>query len=383
MLSRFTNWPVHNAQNDLGRRDLSVTSLTLPAAARRSQRFGRTLILVIELELTTDDLARIRFGFSPVWETVVSLRALRTSGANGLHQPWARSVLGDAGARARVDLRLLTTVVPATGYIPDFLTPSLPRRVQSFAAGLEAIAATPPETVREELSYLGDDPLLDELRARPERALTRLTEELERYWTVAIEPYWPRIRALHQADLDYRTHNLTTGGVERMLRSLHPLIDFDGRRLTIRKPSSCGLAGLQGRGLMLVPCAFAWPTALVLTKTPHLPTVTYSPRGVGLLWDSPDLPVKSPLSDLIGRTRAAIVAQLDLPMSTKQLACQLDLSAPTLSEHLQILKTSGVVTSRRDGRTVLYQRTALGTRLLSGSAPPSQPVGPALQPTTG
>jgi DNA-binding transcriptional ArsR family regulator len=377
MLSRFTNWPVHNAQNDLGKRDLSVTSLSLPDGVRRSPRFGSILILVIELELTTDDLARLRFGFSPVWETVVSLRTLSTSGGNGLHLPWVRAVMADV--RASVDLRLLTTVVPATGYIPDFLTPSLPRRVQSFTAGLEAIAATPPETVREELAYLGDDPLLDDLRARPEQALVRLTEELERYWTVAIEPYWPRIRALHQADLEYRTHELATGGVERMLRSLHPMIDFDGRRLTIRKPH-CGLAGLGGRGLMLVPCAFAWPTALVLTKTPHLPTVTYSPRGVGLLWDSPGLPVKSPLSDLIGRTRAAIVAQLDLPMTTKQLACQLDLSAPTLSEHLQILKTSGVVTSRRDGRTVLYQRTALGTRLLSGSAPSTPAAPPIPQP---
>jgi DNA-binding transcriptional ArsR family regulator len=322
---------------------------------------------VIELELTAGDLARLRFGFSPVWETVVSLRTLRTSGGNGLHLPWVRAVRAGA-ALAGVDLRLLTAVVPPHGYIPDFLTPSLPRRVQSFAAGLEAIVATPLATVAEELGALDSSPLLDSLRSRPAWALERLTAELERYWTAAIEPYWPRIRALHQADLEYRTHQLASGGVERMLRSLHPQIDFDGRRLSIRKPY-CGLAPLEGRGLMLVPCAFAWPTAMVLTKTPHLPTVTYSPRGVGLLWDSPDLPVQSPLADLIGRTRAAIIAQLDLPMTTKQLACQLDLSAPTLSEHLQILKTSGIVTSRRDGRAVLYQRTSLGTRLLSGSRP--------------
>jgi DNA-binding transcriptional ArsR family regulator len=61
------------------------------------------------------------------------------------------------------------------------------------------------------------------------------------------------------------------------------------------------------------------------------------------------------------------VAQLDLPMSTTQLACQLNLSAPTLSVHLGILRAAGVVDSRRDGRAVLYFRTRLGNLLLDGA----------------
>ncbi len=61
------------------------------------------------------------------------------------------------------------------------------------------------------------------------------------------------------------------------------------------------------------------------------------------------------------------MAQLDLPMSTTQLACQLNLSAPTLSVHLGILRAAGVVDSRRDGRAVLYFRTRLGNLLLDGA----------------
>jgi DNA-binding transcriptional ArsR family regulator len=42
-------------------------------------------------------------------------------------------------------------------------------------------------------------------------------------------------------------------------------------------------------------------------------------------------------------------------------------SAPTLSVHLGILRNAGVVDSRRDGRTVLYHRTSLGSQLLDAS----------------
>jgi DNA-binding transcriptional ArsR family regulator len=55
-------------------------------------------------------------------------------------------------------------------------------------------------------------------------------------------------------------------------------------------------------------------------------------------------------------------------MSTSQLATALALSAPTLSAHLQALRRAGIVTSRREGRAVLYARTALGDQLLAGPA---------------
>src|SRR3954471_2068376 len=103
----------------------------------------------IRLRLDAADLGRIRFAFSPVWETVTSLRALSTR--NGLHTPWLRDLRGRLGG---VDLPLLTALVPATGYIPDFLTPSPPRRSTSFESGLAAIAAPPPATVAADLAAL-------------------------------------------------------------------------------------------------------------------------------------------------------------------------------------------------------------------------------------
>jgi DNA-binding transcriptional ArsR family regulator len=44
---------------------------------------------------------------------------------------------------------------------------------------------------------------------------------------------------------------------------------------------------------------------------------------------------------------------------------QLDLSPAAVSQHLRILKETALVTARRRGRMVLYQRTAAATALLA------------------
>ncbi len=320
---------------------------------------------MIELDLSPGDLSRIRFAFSPVWETVTSLRTLAGSAANGLHGPWLRYVRPRLAA---LDLELLSALVPATGYIPDFLTPAPPRRSSSFEAGLRDVAATPVAQVAADLEMLAEShphPRLERLIAAPESALGEIVADLASYWEVAVEPYWSRIRGLLQADLAYRMEELTSGGVDQLFRSLHPLVGLRHDTLVIAKPY-CGQTALEGRGLLLVPCVFAWPDVLVVTAPPHVPTISYSPRGIGRLWETTPATSDSPLADLLGRSRAAIVAQLDLPMSTTQLACQLNLTAPTLSVHLKTLHAAGVVSSRRDGRAVLYRRTQLGDHLLAG-----------------
>jgi DNA-binding transcriptional ArsR family regulator len=324
---------------------------------------------MIRIRLETTDVGRIRFGFSPLAETVLSLRALATG--NALHAPWLRRVLPPP---AGVDLELLTTVVPRAGYIPDFLLPPVPARAGGFDSGLADVAGADPELVAAQLRHLSTHPvafprkgghaqraLLRGLAADPEAALTRVTTELRRYWRAAVEPFWPRIRALLRADLSYRLDELATGGVQQLFRTLHPLVALRGDELHVTKYWD-GTVELGRRGLLLVPCVFAWPDVVVRTADPQ-PALTYSPRGLGRLW-SEQAKETDALANLIGRSRAAVLAQLDLPMTTTQLACLLDLTPPTLSVHLKTLAASGVVTSRRDGRSVLYERTRLGEDLL-------------------
>lgn len=327
---------------------------------------------MIELEFTPEDYRRIRFAFSPIAETVTSLRALSTGLRNGLHGPWLGTVTERLGT---VDMDLLTALVRPTGYVPDFVVPTPPGRTTDIESSLAQIAATGLGVVTAELAHLAQHQvaqqgpgreqraaLMQDLLRDPETALNRIVAELGRYWHAALAPHWPRIQALLQADLAHRLDELATGGVARLFEGLHPSVAMRGELLTIVKYYN-GRAQLRERGLMLVPCAFVWPDVLVSTADP-LPSLTYSPRGLGKLWESAPDTTRSPLAGVIGRTRAAILALLELPMSTTQLAAQLDLAAPTLNVHLTSLRAAGILSARRNGRSVLYQRTPLGDQLL-------------------
>lgn len=331
---------------------------------------------MIHLHCGAEDLGRTRFAFSPVWETVTSLRILTADSSTGVHAPWLQHVRPQLD---RVDLELLTALVRPTGYIPDFLHPLPPKRSPTFHDGLAEVAATEPDLVAEELSHLANHPmaqqgpgrqrrveLLGELAAAPKAGLARIVTDLEQYWHLAIAPSWSRIQALLEADLTYRLQELAAGGLQQLFRTLHPSVSFDHDTLRIRKYYE-GHADLRHRGLLLVPCAFAWPHVIVRTADPQ-PALTYAPRGLGRLWQAADTTDHHPLTDVLGHSRAAILAQLDLPMSTTQLACQLGVTAPTLSVHLKALKAAKIVSARRDGRAVLYSRTPLGDQLVGGTA---------------
>ncbi len=324
---------------------------------------------MITIRLNAGDVGRIRFALSPVWEAVTSVRALSNNTAGSVHGPWLQKVRPIIEGS---DLTLLRALIPPVGYIPDFITPAPPRRSTSLESGLAAIAATPHHLVVDEISKLHDEnphPLLPDLIAHPTKALDLITSSLETYWRRAIEPEWRRMRSLLQEDLAFRLDELASGGIDRLFRNLHPSVRFSGSRIEVDRPFSCDGEPMAGQGVLLVPCVFTWPAALPVTAAPHVPTITYPPRGLGRLWEDRQDTTDSPLADLVGRTRAAIVSHLDLPMSTTHLAHQLGVSAPTLSVHLGILRNAGVVDSRRDGRAVLYYRTSLGTQLLAASAP--------------
>ena len=329
---------------------------------------------MITIRLNAEDVGRIRFALSPVWEAVTSVRALSNNTARSVHGPWLQKVRPIIEGE---DLTLLRALIPSYGYIPDFITPAPPRRSTSLESGLAAIAATPHDLVANEIARLHHDtphPLLPDLIAHPAKALDLITSSLETYWRRAIEPDWRRMRALLQEDLAFRMDELASGGIERLFRNLHPSMRYRGDRIEIDRPFRCDGEPLAGQGVLLVPCVFTWPAALSVPEAPHVPTITYPPRGLGRLWEDRQDTADSPLADLVGRTRAAIVSHLDLPMSTTQLAHQLGVSAPTLSVHLSILRNAGVVDSRRDGRAVLYHRTPLGTQLLTAATPLATPA---------
>ncbi len=115
---------------------------------------------------------------------------------------------------------------------------------------------------------------------------------------------------------------------------------------------------------------FAWPHFIVTHVVPGVFELTYGARAVGRVWE--DLGSKThddgdPLGALLGRSRATILSLLEVPMSTTEIARLLNQTPATTSRHLSVLKDSGLATSWRLGRSVLYRQTPLAASLTSVS----------------
>ncbi|WP_067478559.1 DUF5937 family protein [Actinomadura hibisca] len=316
---------------------------------------------MIEFVFATDDAARVRFAFSPLWELVHSLRVLNEPARHALHLPWVRSVR----PRTR-GFETLRSLVPSAGYIPDFLTPPPATPLPDFAAELATVRATPPDVVAHELGRAAEsNPALWPLVAEPERVLAEICELLEGFWEAALLPYWDRIHDLLEGDVLRRTRALAAVGAEGVFADLHGAVRWRAGTLTVERPWDFW-AELQGRGLLLVPSVFVWPDVSVMVP-PYQPMLSYPPYGVATLWETRPAAPPDALAALIGRGRAHILTALATPASTTELARRLGVTPGAISQHLGVLRGCGLVTGQRLGRRVLYQRTRAGD-MLAGSA---------------
>jgi DNA-binding transcriptional ArsR family regulator len=327
-----------------------------------------------DYEFSLDDLTRLRFAISPMWEVVASLRRLRAPSEAGIHLPWLNGLRG--GALEGVDLSTALSLTPTKGYVPDFLSPPPASPLANFEDEIALVRKTRPKQVEYDLRLLLLDsrrkklpPALEPLRSDPRRAVTQLADQLELYWRRAIEPHWPRIKALLEADIAYRAGRLTEGGATALFADLHPTIEWRDATLHVEQPYQ-GHVQLGGRGLLLVPSAFAWIGPATITEPPWQPTLIYPARGVATLWESGGERTPEALAQVVGRTRAALLSELEAPRTTTDLARLLDVTAGGASQHLGALKRAGLVAARRNGRVVLYVRTPVADALVAGSTDP-------------
>jgi DNA-binding transcriptional ArsR family regulator len=322
-------------------------------------------------EFGLEDLARLRFAISPMWEVEASLRRLRAPSQAGIHLPWL-NWLRDSGALRGLDLSAALTLSPPVGYAPDFMTPPPTTPLTRFEDEIEVVRATPPKQVHNDMRlYRGRrklPPLLEPFESNPRRAVNQLADALELYWQRALEPHWPRIRALLEADIAHRARRLTEGGAAALFADLHPTIAWHEDEATLHVELAYrGHVVLGGQGLLLVPSAFSWLGPATLTEAPWQPTLLYPARGVATLWDTGAERTPEALANVIGRTRAGLLAELDAPRSTTDVARLLGITPGGASQHLGALRAAGLVASQREGRVVLYVRTPLADALVAGN----------------
>ena len=322
---------------------------------------------MISYRFGPEDLGRVRFAISPLFEIAASLDVLREPQRHAMHAQWI------ARARERLaglDLSLLEAVVPPAGhYRPDFVHPPPERPRGGFASELARVRATPPEQVARDLEWAwkGSPPpaaraLLDD----HDRGMDALTALMTAYWRRAIEPHWPAIRATLEADIAYRASRLAAGGPLAAFTDLHELVSWRDGALVVDREFRATVE-LAGRGLLLVPVAFAWPELWAMIDPPWQPAVVYAPRGIATLWE-PAERASDALGDLLGARRAAILSALSRPATTQELARRLAASPAGVSEHLGVLRRAGLVAGRREGRVVRYARTPAGDALITAGA---------------
>ncbi|MET9674094.1 DUF5937 family protein [Streptomyces sp. NPDC006482] len=311
------------------------------------------------------DPLRIRFAISPLWETHSAVRVLARPRQQGYHLPWLRRI---AGAARGIDLAPLQLLMPRRGHSPDFLYPPPLGPAATFEEEIGAVRETDPALALTDFERaLAETPGAAEttegrrLLADPADGVARLADLLEAAWEALIAPDWPRLRALLEADVAYHSRRLAEGGLERLLSELHPAFDWAAETATLR----IAYAGehdrpLDGQGLVLMPSVFTWPDVVSGFDPPWQPTVAYPARGIGGLWAEARDRTPEVLARLFGRVRADVLCALDEPMGTTALAHRLGRAPSSVSAHLAVLRDAGLLTSRRYGHQVLYERTPLG-----------------------
>ncbi|MEV5502494.1 helix-turn-helix domain-containing protein [Nonomuraea fuscirosea] len=324
--------------------------------------------MALTIDLGVTELAATRFAISPLSETVSGLQQLGGLDRNPVNLRWLRWA-ADELARRPLDLsRTWPLIVNDRLSWPEFLVPAPSGSGASIDDDLAALRETPASQVRVSLRRVfGDDlpGLAAVLAERPAAGLRAIAAELRAAHDRLIAPHWPRIRAVLDADIIHRARQLAAGGAERLFTDLHPDLRWRGGRLELGE-TRWRVERVVERGpggLVLMPVALGSPYVLIKKRTSTQTTVRYPARGVGTLWTAGTRAPAGSTVRLLGRARAELLEALRSPATTTDLARGLGITPSAVSQHLRVLRESGLVARERSGRSVLYMTTPLGASL--------------------
>lgn len=319
---------------------------------------------MITIRMSAEDLAHTRFAFSALWETVASLRIHHKPQSYAFHLPWLRETrpLVD-----HLDIEPIRELIYKGGY-PDFLTLPPTTPLPRFEDELEQLRQTPIDLIHKTIHHdLGDDPppAFQRYFDDPRGALDRLTDALYAYWDAVVRPYWPRLRAVLEADVHFRGQLLALKGPDELFSKLSAGADYQGRTLRLDTCKHDVDVQLQGNGLLLIPSVFMLARHYtVSTSSLWQETYQYAARGVAGLWNEEPVAADEAFEQLLSGSRARLLRLLVTPATTSQLAERFGVTPSAISQHLGWLKGAGLVAPQRRGRSVFYELSPIGSALL-------------------
>lgn len=206
------------------------------------------------------DLVRCRFVYSPLWETQQAVRVLRDPDRRPALAGWLRRV---EGGLDQVDVASLGAVMPRGGYQPDFMTVPNASGIRPISDLLAQLRATDIAVVAEELSRCpmpagSAGEVLESFLKDPAGARDVIADCFERVWNQLIEPDWPAIEAVLEADIAYRSAKLMAEGLAGVMEDLHPTINWDAPVLMVESTFH-GHVRPAGQGLVFQSSVFTGP----------------------------------------------------------------------------------------------------------------------------
>jgi DNA-binding transcriptional ArsR family regulator len=317
---------------------------------------------VLRVHFTGDDLLQVTFADepSPLMELSLALATLqRNNDAEPELLSWRRQLRQDLPGLARV----LLEIVPPTANGPLFLDPPSP----DLDSGLDQVMITPRPFVESELHKVLDtrpspSPWARDLIAHNGRAWKALYQSLRTAHDSVLRPDWDMLVTGFQWERAWRIQQLARLGVREMFASWAPRLRWRGTILEVDHPRDLDIVP-TGRGIRLLP-SLVWTGRPLIATQPQGPTLLLFP-ALACLPQLLAAPADNRLIALLGFTRAHVLSVLTHPCNTSEIARAVGISKSSASEHATVLRNAGLITTRRDGKSVLHTCTPTGLGLLS------------------
>lgn len=325
---------------------------------------------MLRMVFEPQDLQRVRLAGDAdlMWELVLSLQKTQVRRVPAPFAGWRQAVeRGLDGARGSSSpVWPLECLVGPRGDFADFLTAA--EVVTDIDVGCEAMAATSRDRLAADLAAAfrtrSPRPWVRSLAAGDRASVGEMVRAVRSGHELLLAPYWAEVRDAVAADRARRARQLAGQGVGALLRHLPGVLGWDGRVLRLRYPEERSVR-LAGRGLVLLPSYFCWGNPVTWIDPELPPVLVYqaldpaAPARTGVT-------VPAGVVSLLGRTRAECLRLLLRPRTTSELAEHLGTSPGAASKQTTVLRNAGLITSNRQGTSVLHLTTPLGVALLTG-----------------
>ena len=175
---------------------------------------------------------------------------------------------------------------------------------------------------------------------------------------------WEELRPRLTMEANGRRDVLATVGIEATLAGMSRSLSFENGRIVVDKLQDARADG-DGTGVTFLPTFVGDPHILVTYAPGRRPVVQYPVRRALAASEAHLETIQARVRALDHPLRLRLLRSLVRgPRSTAELADAWNVAPPQVSRHLAVLLEAGLVTTRRDGRFVLYSADAVEIRRL-------------------